>query len=108
MREDGVDEFLFRGLEIHGDHEALDQLGHLGPHHMGAEKLAGLRVEDRLDQAFGLAERDRLAVADEWEAPDLEGVPGFLGLCFREADGGDLRAAIGAAREFSACPWDGR
>jgi hypothetical protein len=36
---------------------------------MGAEQLAGLLVEDRLDQALGLAERNGLAVASEGKRP---------------------------------------
>ena len=47
MREDGVHQLFFGGLEIHRHHEALDQLGHLGADQMRAEKLAGLLVEDR-------------------------------------------------------------
>ena len=62
------------------DRVALDQLGDLGADHVRAEQLAGLRVEHRLHEAFGLAERDRLAVADEGELADLHLVAGFLGL----------------------------
>ena len=60
--------------QIHRDHEALDQFGHFGADHVRAEQLAGLLVEDDLDEALVLAERDRLAVADEREAadPDVE------------------------------------
>jgi hypothetical protein len=61
------------------DDVALDQLGHLGADHVGAEQLAGLGVEHGLDHALGLAERDRLAVADEREAADLDLVALFLG-----------------------------
>ena len=39
---------------------------------MRAQELAGLAVEDRLDHAFGLAERNRLAVADKREVVDLD------------------------------------
>jgi len=42
---------------------------------MGAQKLAGLGIEDGLDEAFGLAERDRLAVADEGNLPTLTAKP---------------------------------
>src|SRR5206468_706291 len=57
----------------------------------------GLLVEYDLDEPLGLTERDRLAVADEREAPDPDLVSGLLGGGLREADRGDLRAAIGAA-----------
>ena len=45
-----MDQFLFRRLQVHRDHEALDQFGDLGADHMRAEELSGRRVEDRLDQ----------------------------------------------------------
>ena len=71
---------------------------------MRAEQLAGLLVEDHLDHALVLAERHRLAVADEREAADADVellvLRGLLG----EADRGDLREAIGAARDQAACP----
>ncbi len=54
------------------DDKALDQLGHFRADHMGAQQLAGLGVEHGLDQALWLAQRDRLAVADEGEAADLD------------------------------------
>ena len=55
-----------------GDGVALDQLGDFGADHVRAQQLAGLGVEHGLDQALGLAQRDRLAVADEGEAADLD------------------------------------
>ena len=59
-------------LQRLGDGVALDQLGDLGADHVRAQELAGLGVEHGLDQALGLAERDRLAVADEGEVADLD------------------------------------
>ena len=103
MREDRVHQLFLGGLEVHGDDEALDQLGHFGADHVRAEQLAGLRVEDRLDQAFRLAERDRLAVADEGEAADLDLVALLLRLRLGQADRCDLRVAIGAAGDLAAC-----
>src|SRR5262249_58083721 len=49
--------------------------------------------------ALGLAERDRLAVADIEEATDLDLVPRRLRLRLGEADAGDLRHAVSAARD---------
>ncbi|MGY3082320.1 hypothetical protein ACVWZZ_008728 [Bradyrhizobium sp. LM6.10] len=92
-------QLFFRGLQIHGDDVALNQLGDLCADHVGAEELAGLLVEDHLDQALVLAERDRLAVTDEGEAADADLAATLLGLGFGEADGGHLRLAIGAARD---------
>ncbi len=99
MREHGVHQLLFRRLQIHGDDVALDQLGDLRADHVGPEQLAGLLVEDDLDQALVLAERDGLAVADEGEAADADLAAVLLGLGFRQADGRHLRMAIGAARD---------
>ena len=99
MREHGVHQFFFGGLQVHCDDEALDQLGDFGADHVGAEKLPGLFVEDHFDQALILAERDRLAVADKRKAADadieLSVLRGLLG----QSNRGDLRRAIGAARE---------
>src|ERR1700682_5373932 len=65
MRENRVDALRFGGFKIHRHHVTLDQLGDLGADHMGAEQLPAGLVEDHLDQSLVLAERDRLAVADE-------------------------------------------
>ncbi len=97
MREYGVHELFFRGLEIHRDHVALDELGHFGADHVRAEKLAGLLVEDHLHQALILAERDRLAVADERKTPDADVEFLLLRRLLGQPDRGDLRRAIGAA-----------
>ena len=51
-------------------------------------------------KAGGFYERNGLAVAGERETPDLEGVSGFLGLRLGQAHRGDLRVAIGAARNL--------
>src|SRR5262245_33338022 len=100
MREDALDQLFLSRLQIHGNHETLDQLGNFGADQVGAEKLAALLVEDGLHQALGLAERDRLAVADEGELADADLVAGLLRLFLGKADRGDLRTAIGAARDF--------
>src|SRR5207342_1120329 len=63
------------------------------------QKLAGPGVEHRFHEALGFAQRDCLAVADEWEFADLYLVAGFPGPGFGQADAGDLRVAIGAARD---------
>ena len=101
MREDRLHQFGLGRLQLAGDGIALDQLGHLGADHMRAEQFAGLRVEHGLDEALGLAQRDRLAVADEREFADLDLVAGLLGLGLGQADAGDLRARIGAARDVA-------
>src|SRR6266704_455611 len=72
VREYGVDELLLRGLEVHRHDIALDQLGYLGADHVRAEHRPGVLVEDHLDETLVLAQRDRLAVADEWKAADAD------------------------------------
>ena len=64
MREDRVHELGLGGLERARDRVALDELGDLGADHVRAEQLAGLGIEDGLDEPLGVAERDRLAIAD--------------------------------------------
>src|SRR6516165_551406 len=97
MREHGVHQLFFRGLEIHRDHITLDQLGDLGADHMRAEELARFFVENHLDQSLILAKRDGLAVADEWKAADANVELLVLGRLFGESDRSDLRRAIRAS-----------
>src|SRR3546814_3384018 len=68
---------------------------------MRAEQFAGLRVEHRLHKPLDLAQRDRLAVADEGEVADLDRVPRLLRLRLGQPDAGDLRVAIGAAGDVA-------
>src|SRR5690606_7812189 len=60
MREDRMHKLFLGRLEVHGDDETLDQFGHFRADEMGAEQLAGLLVEDRLDETLVFAERDGL------------------------------------------------
>src|SRR5205823_5110738 len=101
VREDGPHQLALGGLQGLGDRVALDQLGNLGADHMRAEQFAGLGVEHRLDHALGLAERDRLAVADEREMPDLDLVAGVARRLFGQPDARHLRPAIGAGRDVA-------
>src|SRR5262249_8653403 len=96
VREDAVDQVFLGRLQVHGDDETRDQLGALGADHVAAKELPGLLVEDGLDQAFGLAERDRLAVADERELADADVVARLFCFLLGETNRGNLRAAIGA------------
>src|SRR5437870_9664704 len=66
---------------------------------MRAEQRPGLLVEDHLDEALVFAQRDRLAVAYEWKAADADIEVVLLRRLLGEADRGDLRRAIGAARD---------
>src|SRR3546814_15733161 len=66
---------------------------------MRAQQFARRLVEHRFDKAFCFAQRYGLAVADEREFADLDLIPGFLRLGFRQAHAGYLRIAIGAARD---------
>ena len=100
MREDRVHQFFLGRFQIHGDDKALNEFGNFGADHVSAQKLAGLPVEDRLDETLILAERDRFSVGAELEAADTN-VPALgFGLLFSEADRRDLRVAIGAAGDF--------
>src|ERR1700688_1886167 len=90
MREHGVHELFFRGLQVHGDDVALDQLGHFHADHVRAEQLSGLFVEDHFHQALILAERDRLAIADEGKAADADVDFLVLGGLLGKTDGCNL------------------
>src|SRR5215211_159266 len=56
VREDAMDEFLLGGLQVHGDHVALDELRHLGANHMGPEQLSRRLVEHCLYNATATTE----------------------------------------------------
>src|SRR5262245_29821997 len=66
---------------------------------MRAEQCPGPLVEDHLDETLVLAQRDRLAVAYERKAADADIELVLLRRLLGKADGGDLRRAIGAARD---------
>src|SRR6185436_14692211 len=68
---------------------------------MRAEQLTRLLFEDHLDQPLILAERNGLAIAHERKSsdPDIELL--LLRRLFGETNRGDLRRAIGAARDQS-------
>ena len=102
MRKHGLEEFLFRGLQAHGNYEPLDQFGDLGPDHVGPEELPRLGVEEGFDHPLILSERDRLSIGGEGKAPNPQLVSGGPRLGFRQPDAGDLRVAVGAARNFLA------
>ena len=73
MREDGVRRALRRSASpVLAIDIALDQFGDFGADHVRAQQFAGVGIEHGLDQAFGLAQRDRLAVADEGKVADLD------------------------------------
>src|SRR3546814_14587679 len=65
---------------------------------MRAEQFAGRLVEHRLDEALGLAQRDRLAVADEGELTDLHLAAALFRLRLGQPHRRHLRLRIGAAR----------
>ena len=69
VREHRFHQLVLGRLQLAGDDIALDQLGDFGADHVRAEQFAGLGIEHRLDEAFRLAERDRLAVADKGNLP---------------------------------------
>ena len=92
MREDGVHQLCLGRFQGHGDDDSPGSVSVTSAPIMCApSSCAGLGVEHRLDHALGLAQRDRLAVADEGEAADLDLAAGFLGLGLGQADRGDLR-----------------
>src|SRR3546814_16070041 len=63
-----------------------------------SEQFAGRLVEHRLDEALGLAQRDRLAVADEGELTDLHLAAALFRLRLGQPHRRHLRPRIGAAR----------
>src|SRR5215831_6287522 len=66
---------------------------------MCAQKLASFTVKHRLNHALGLAERNRLPVADKRKMADFNFVAGLPGSPLGQPDTSDLRPAIGASRD---------
>src|SRR3546814_6328783 len=62
MRKDRVHQFGFGGLELSSHHVALNHLGHLIAHHMGADQFAAVSIKNNLDETIGLAQGDGLAI----------------------------------------------
>ncbi len=91
----------FGRLEGLGDRVALDQLGDFGPDHVRAKQFPGLRVEHGLDHSLGLAEGNRLTVADKGKCPILTSYPALARRFLGQPDTGNLRPAIGAAGDVA-------
>src|SRR3546814_4897155 len=71
MREYGMNQLCFRSLKLTRDDIALDQFGHFRADHMCAEQFARSVVEDGLDEALRLTERDRLAITEDRKSTRL-------------------------------------
>jgi hypothetical protein len=71
MREDRVHQLFLGRLQVHGDDEALDQFGHFRADHVRAQQLAGLGVEDGLDQALGSPSAIALPLPMKGKRPTL-------------------------------------
>ena len=100
MRENAVDELFLGGFEVHGYDESLNEFRDFRPDQVRAEKLSGFRIENGLGEPIGHAKCDGLAIPKKREAADSKLAASFLGLRLGQADGGDLRRAIGAAGNF--------
>ena len=96
---DGEHHLFDRRFELDRGDALGDDLGRVRADDVDAEDLAVLRVRDDLDEAVVRIEDRRLRVADERELADLDLVALLLGLRLGQADGGDLRIAVGAARD---------
>src|SRR2546421_2833551 len=76
-----------------------DQLRSVRRHDEDAQQLGGFLVADDLDEAFGFTQDDRLRVAPQREFADLDFETLVPGLFLGEAEAGNLRIAIGCARD---------
>ncbi len=99
MRVDRAGHLQRRRLQRARDRELGDQLGHVGADHVDAEDLARVRVGDDLQLAVDLAQRLGLAVGAEGELADVDLAPVLARLRLGLAERGDLRVAVGAARD---------
>ena len=93
-----MDQFRLGCLAVHGYDKALDQFGDFGSNHMRAEKFSGFGVKNGFYESLGLTKRNRLAIANERKAANLDFKTQLFGFCLGEANGRHLRIAVGAAR----------
>ena len=105
VRMDRRDDFLVGGLHGDGEAELGDHLGGIGSDDVGAEDFPVLLTDEELHKSLALADGLGLATCHEREFTDLEFEAFFLRGAFGEADAGDLRLAIGTAREDGNFFW---
>ena len=69
---------------------AEEGFGGVSAEDVAAEELAGFGVGDEFDESIGLPLREGFADGGEGEAAHSDGDAARFGLCFGEADGGNL------------------
>src|SRR5215218_1945399 len=90
---------LRRPLDQLGEDALGDEIRDLRAYHVHPQNKVGLRIGDHLHEAVRLAFYEGLADSAEGELRLLDLVALALGLLAIEAEGGDLRAAEGDARD---------
>src|SRR5262245_31768880 len=98
MSVHSMSQLLGSEFALERDARFCNHLGHARAYGMHAENLVVFRVAYNLDVAFVISEDLRFGVGQKRELPDLDFVAAFFRLLLRKADAGDLRVAIGAAR----------
>ena len=63
-------QFVLSGFKLLGNAKALNLFGDLWADHMSAQQLAGIFVEDGLNQPFGFIDGQGFAVGIQVKAPD--------------------------------------
>src|ERR687894_149943 len=96
---DGHAHLLRRPLDQLGEDALGDEIRDLRAYHVHPQNKVGLRVGDHLHEAVRLALYEGLADSAEGELRLLDLVSLALGLLASEAEGGDLRATEGDARD---------
>src|SRR3546814_15346664 len=91
MREDRIEQIFSRRFELLGYHETLDQLGDFRPDKLCTKEFPTLLVPDRLREAIGVAQRDRLAIADERDLAGADLEAELARLRLRPADRSEKR-----------------
>ena len=79
VREHCLHQFRFGGLQRLADDIAVDQFGDFRAHHMRAQKLAGLGIEDRLDEHLTEEAGVRLCIHPDDPPFPVLGMPRIVG-----------------------------
>src|SRR5512135_94166 len=96
LRRGGVDadrgvELRLGRSELHGDRDALDDLGGFGPDHVRADHLAARAIDDELHENLLFASRERMLERAEAGLVDLDRAEALARLLFRQPDRGEVR-----------------
>ena len=98
---DAVEDFVVGGFQLAAEDGFDDDLRYVVADHVGAQPFAVFGVEDHFYKAFGMTDAGSFTGGGQREFAYFDFVACVAGLFFGQADGGDLRGAIGTAGDIA-------